>query len=160
MKDETMKSHNIPLNISDRHENYHSAYKYICKSATQVCHSKHHPNLKDVASPVTKNPPRLYVQDAKKESIEKTNKSVDGSSKLSCSKTKRLSNLDVAKLLVSRNIQRVVELMAVVQECKKEGQKDLANFIYSKPGKSLQDFLDTTWKRHNASSAIAREQTK
>ena len=65
-----MKSHNIVLNILDRHENYHSAYKYICKSDTQVCHSKH-PNLKDDASPVTKNPPRLYVQDAKKNPSKK-----------------------------------------------------------------------------------------
>ena len=88
MKEEIVKSHNVVLIFLDRHENYHSAYKYICKSDTQVCHSKHHPNLKDVGSPVTKNPPRLYVQDAKK-----TNESVDGSSKPSCSKTKRLSNL-------------------------------------------------------------------
>ena len=88
MKEEIMKSHNVVLIFLDRHENYHSAYKYICKSDTQVCHSKHHPNLKDVGSPVTKNPPRLYVQDAKK-----TNESVDGSSKPSCSKTKHLSNL-------------------------------------------------------------------
>ena len=50
--------------------------------------------------------------------------------------------------------------MAVAQERKEEGQKDLANFIYSKPAKSLQDFLDTTWKMHDASSAIAWEQTK
>ena len=49
--------------------------------------------------------------------------------------------------------------MAVAQERKEEGQKDLANFIYSKPGKSLQDFLDTIQKMHNASSAITWEQT-
>ena len=51
--------------------------------------------------------------------------------------------MDVPEFLISNNIQRVVELMAVAQERKEEGQKDLANFIYSKPGKSLQDFLDT-----------------
>ena len=50
--------------------------------------------------------------------------------------------------------------MAACQECKEVGQKDLANFIYSKRGKSLQDFVDTTWKMHNASSATAEEQTK
>ena len=71
MKEEIMKSHNVVLIFLDRHENYHSAYKYICKSDTQVCHSKHHPNLKDVGSPVTKNPPRLYVQDAKKDLSKK-----------------------------------------------------------------------------------------
>ena len=106
------------------------------------------------------NPPRLYVQDTKKKSISKTNESVDGPSKPSCSKTKRLSNLDVAEFLKCNNIQRVVEFMAVAQEHIVESQKNLANLIYSKPGKSLQDFLDTTWKMHNASSAIAWKQTK
>ena len=48
--------------------------------------------------------------------------------------------------------------MAVAQERKEEGQKDLANFIYSKTGKSLQDFLDTKWKMHNTSSTITWEQ--
>ena len=71
MKEEIMESHNVVLIFLDRHENYHSAYKCICKSDTQVCHSKHHPNLKDVGSPVTKNPPRLYVQDAKKDLSKK-----------------------------------------------------------------------------------------
>ena len=43
--------------------------------------------------------------------------------------------------------------MAVAQECKEEGQKDLANLIYSKPGKSLQDFMNTRWKMQNALEA-------
>ena len=67
--------------------------------------------------------------------------------------------MDTAEYLISRNIQRVVELMAVAKKCKEESQNDLANFIYSKPGKSLQGFVDT-WKMQNASSAIAQEQTK
>ena len=40
VKDEIMKSHNIVLNFSDRHENYHSVYKYNCKIDIQVCLSK------------------------------------------------------------------------------------------------------------------------
>ena len=50
-----------------------------------------------------------------KKSIEKSNESVDSSPKPSCSKTKRLSILDVPEFLISNNIQRVVELMAVAQ---------------------------------------------
>ena len=48
-----------------------------------------------------------------------------------------MSNLDVAKFLISNNVQKVVELIADAQEHKEEGQKDLANFIYSKPSKKL-----------------------
>ena len=160
MKDEIMKNHNKVLNFSNWHENYHSAYKYICKSDTQVCHSRQHPNLKDVGSPVTRKFTQALRAGHTKKSINKTNESVDGPSKPSCSKTKRLSNLDVAEFLKCNNIQRVVEFMAVAQEHIVESQKNLANLIYSKPGKSLQDLLDTTWKMHNASSAIAWKQTK
>ena len=116
--------------------NYHSVYKYIYKSETQTCYSKDYSNLKDVGSPLTKKSTQALCAGQKK-SINKTNESVVGSSKSSCSKTKRLSNLDVADFSISSNIQRVVELRAVTQECKKEGQKDLVNFIYSKLGKSL-----------------------
>ena len=41
-----------------------------------------------------------------KRSIGKTNESVDGSSKPLCSKTKRLSNLDVAEFLIFNNITK------------------------------------------------------
>ena len=57
-----MKSDNRVLNFSDWYENYHSAYKYICKSDTQVCYSKHHPDLKDVWSPVTKKSTQANIQ--------------------------------------------------------------------------------------------------
>ena len=67
--------------------------------------------------------------------------------------------MDTAEYLIYKNIQRVVELMAVAKKCKEEGQNDLANFIYSKSGKSSQGLVDT-WKMQNASSAIAQEQAK
>ena len=67
VKDEIMKSHNTVPNFLDWPENYHAAYKYICKSDTQVCHNKHHPNLKDVGSPVTKKSTQaLHAEHTKK----------------------------------------------------------------------------------------------
>ena len=50
VKDEIMKNNNMVLNFL----NYHSVYKYIYKSETQVCYSKDYSNLKDVGSPLTK----------------------------------------------------------------------------------------------------------
>ena len=80
VKDEIMKSHNIVLNFLDQLENYHSAY--ICKSNTQVCHSKHQPNLKDVGSLVIKKFTQALCAEHKhtqKISTNKTNESVAGS---------------------------------------------------------------------------------
>ena len=50
------------VNFSDNHDNYYSAYRYICKDDDSVHHSKHHPNLDDVASPRTKKSTRAYRQ--------------------------------------------------------------------------------------------------
>ena len=37
--------HNINVNFSDSHENYYTAYKYICKSDKSVLHSDEHLDL-------------------------------------------------------------------------------------------------------------------
>ena len=52
----------IVVNFSNNHDNYYSAYRYICKDDDSVHHSKHHPNLDDVASPRTKKSTQAYQQ--------------------------------------------------------------------------------------------------
>ena len=48
----------IVVNFSGNHDNYYSAYRYIYKDDDSVHHSKHHPNLDDVALPWTKSQPK------------------------------------------------------------------------------------------------------
>ena len=50
------------VNFSDNHDNYYSAYRYICKDDDSFHHSKHHPNLDDVASPRMIKLTRAYRQ--------------------------------------------------------------------------------------------------
>ena len=47
--------HNINVNFSDSHENYYTAYKYMCKSVESVSHSDEHPDLREIGSPKTKH---------------------------------------------------------------------------------------------------------
>ena len=54
VKESITSSEGIVVNFSDQHDNYHSAYRYICKEDTSVHHSKHHPNLENISSPRTK----------------------------------------------------------------------------------------------------------
>ena len=53
VKDNIKKTYRIVVNFSDKHDNYYSAYKYVCKSDVNVFHSKHHPELKNVGAPRT-----------------------------------------------------------------------------------------------------------
>ena len=62
MKESISLKEGIVVNFSDNHDNYYSAYRYICKDDDSVHHSKHHPNLDSVASPWTKKSTQAYRQ--------------------------------------------------------------------------------------------------
>ena len=49
----------IVVNFSDNHDNYYSAYRYICKDDDSVHQNKHQPNL-DVTSPRMKKSAHAY----------------------------------------------------------------------------------------------------
>eukprot|EP00794_Sanderia_malayensis_P006582 gene6582-7325_t len=54
VKRDITKNHNIVVNFSDSHSHYIYAYRYVCKSDTEVAHSPGHPDLSEVGSPRTK----------------------------------------------------------------------------------------------------------
>ena len=62
----------IVVNFSNNHDNCFSAYRYICKDDDSVHHSKHQPNLDDVASPQTKKSTQAYRQARKSYSQNRT----------------------------------------------------------------------------------------
>ena len=57
MKESIPSNEGIVVNFSDKHDNYYSVYRYIYRDDDYVHHSKHHPNLDNVASPGWKNQP-------------------------------------------------------------------------------------------------------
>ena len=61
VKESISSQEGIVVNFSDNHDNYYSAYRYICKDDDSVHHNKNHPNL-DVASPRIKKSTQTYRQ--------------------------------------------------------------------------------------------------
>ena len=60
--------------------------------------------------------------------------------------------------MLKHNIRRETELLSEANSRKTEGQKDLANFILSKSTKTVTDLIiENTWKMHNASKVLERE---
>ena len=70
VKDSITSSEGIVVNFSDQHDNYHSAYRYICKEDTSVHHSKHHRNLENISSPRTKKSTKAYRDSRKAKSSD------------------------------------------------------------------------------------------
>ena len=162
----------IVVHFSDRHDNYYSAYKYVCKSDQSVLHSKHHPNLKEIGSPQTKNSTKAYRaacaarkrRSAANETANNVNEpddsassSAESSGSSNSKKPKRLSNLDVSDFILEHKITSDTQLFAAANSRKQEGQRDLAGYVLSKNPKSLLELINNTWKLKNASDEIERE---
>ena len=142
------EKHGIIVNFSD-HEGYYSAYCYISKYDETVFHSRGHPNLDEVGSPRTKRCQQSYrKRRSAGQSEEKT-----GHAK----KIQRLSNLEVFDFIVKEEIKTETELLAVANEQRQEGKKDLANFVLSRTSKSLNDLIEQTWKMRKASLTLERQ---
>ena len=167
VKDRVFESHGAVLHFSESHDNYYTAYKYVCKSDKNVFTSEGHPNLNEIGSPRTKHCIKSYRNKRKQEQNDKQNCSDNKNEQNSenknehnsanKNKVKRLSNLDVSEFMVANNIQNPKELFAVANERKNEGSKDLANFVLSRSTKSLSELIENTWQMENAKTQLVRE---
>ena len=98
------------VNFSDPHENYYTAYKYICKSDKYVLHSDEHPDLREIGSHKTKHCMRPYQRK------HKLNKTTTSQEKQKQNKVCRLSKLDVCEFAGENNIHTDIELFAKAKE--------------------------------------------
>ena len=145
-------SYKVVVNFSESHDNYYSAYKYICKTDTEVFHSAEHPNLKEIGSPRTKMSTKAY-----RKSKQRNAEQQEEHSSQQIKKPKRLSNYEVSEFLVENTVKNTTELFAKANEQKKAGKTDLANFILSRSSKALNDLIDNTWAMEGASAKITRK---
>ena len=65
VKNSVKKSHGTVLHFSDKHDNYPSAYHYICRTNKNIAHSIGQLNLTQIGSPGTKKCVSTYCQKRK-----------------------------------------------------------------------------------------------
>ena len=148
------RKHGIVAHFSD-HDGYYTAYKYISKCDEKSNHSLNHPNLNEIGSPKTKNFQRAYCQrpSGSQAGTNTGQNNLEPDSK----RMKRLSNIDVSELIVKYNIKNQTELLAIANEQKEEGKKDLAGFVLSRSSKSPDELVQQTWRMNDASSTLKRQ---
>ena len=146
-KNEIYNKHKIVIHFSE-HENYYSAFRYISKYDTEIYLSSEHPNLQKIGSPNTKHCHKMYARRRSEAS---------SSSKVSNTKSKRLSNLDVSDFIVQNKIKTQTQLLATANIQKEEGKRDLASFVFSRTSKSLDELISQTWKMQNAQITLERQ---
>ena len=148
-KIEIYNKHKIVIHFSE-HENYYSAFRYISKYDTETYLSSEYPNFQKIGSPNTKHCHKMYGRRRSEAS---------SSSKVSNTKSKRLSNLDVSDFIVQNKVKTQKQLLATTNIQKEEGKRDLASFVFSCTSKSLHELISQTWKMQNAQITL-EQQTK
>ena len=140
-------SHGIVLNFSDSHDHYISAYRYLCKSDSDVAHSEEHPNLKDISSPQTKKSiaGNRAASRKRKSNISNQNEAVTASHSKGKQINRRLSNSNVADFITKNNIKTYTQLFSSAEKRKQEGQIDLAEFIFQHSEKNLRELIEKAW---------------
>ena len=145
----------ISINFATKNCGYVAAYRYVCKnkSIEEVLHSTNHSNLKTIGTPKTAKAMRRYSEGRREKRKSKTNDENCNKS----SKIKRLSNSDVASLMVAENIRTENGLMRLAYQRNENGESDLQNFILNKSRKALSDLVATTWQIQIAPTVAERQ---
>jgi len=146
-KNHLVNTYGATVHFSDDHDSYYSAYRYICKTDTEVYHSEGHPNLKEAASPKTKH--------CIKANRNKRKSSADKPAAEQSHKPQRLTAYSVSKFLVEHNIKNKTALFAVAKEQQKDGKEDLINFCLNY--KNIELLIENTWDLEAAPSKVQKE---
>ena len=156
VKNTITKKYGIVVNFSD-HDQYIYAYRYVCKTDRDIVHSDNHPDLSLVGSPRTKASTAALREAGRKRKSAATNVN-NGESTANKRGKARLSNLEVADFIVTKNITTVERLYAIADARKQEGESDLASFLFSRTQKSIEELITKSWMLKQASSEIHRDE--
>ncbi len=155
VKNEITKKYGIVVNFSDTHNHYIYAYRYVCKSDKEVVLSESHPDLSEVGSPRTKASTTAHREASKKR--KSTGDMQESAARKSSKVKRRLSNLEVSDFILRHNIRGIQELFSKADDRKKNGECDLANFLFSRTQKFIDELISKSWMLQQASSDLARE---
>ncbi len=164
-----MDEYGISVHFSSRHENYYSAYDYATKfDKAASFHSEGHPPLADSRSPRTKLPSKARMtasQEAKRQRRESSTDSASASTSSATDSSKpkpkrrRLSNLEMQKMIVANKIHTDNELWALAKRQSDEGREDFTEAILGKKDAQRESMIVNAWKLEESLSTLEREKS-
>ena len=141
----------VRVNLSDRHDNYYSAWRYTTKEESSSLQSTNHPDLRNVGPPITTNASCALRERRLGEGDEDTSNK-KGKQKRSLS----IFDVHVSQIAVERGIKTRLELVALASRQEREGKTHLAQFIANRGSKAVEEALSIGWEMENAESDLAR----
>lgn len=156
-----LKNHyGIDVNFADRKDpNYTAAFRYLCKFSRHVAMSPNHPapeTLLNGRSPRTSKASRTNI--AKRRSVpDSSGATCSRSADPTPAKQRRLSKVDVMKIIQDENIRNETEFLALAKTQSSEGKPDLEEFVARTPEKSYRELISKTWKLAAAPGLVKRK---
>jgi len=143
IRDHIEATYGINVHFSNRHSNYFTAWKYVCKEDEAPLQSDDHPDLSDpprtqAASQSTQSSQELVVVPSRKR------------------KRVRMSNYDFSRLMRDKKLKSRTEVLAFASMQEREGKSDLAEFIFNRSKKALEELIQTSLDFETAEADLER----
>ena len=133
VKNYVQQKYGIVINFSG-HTGYHTAFNYVVKEDSSFITSSNHPE--------TVSPPKTSKATRKK--------AAKNPSKEKMMKSKRLSNFDVANIIVENKLRSRLDVLVRAKSSFEKGDRRLYEFVLNRGDKKLNDLLDTVWELETA----------
>ena len=165
----------IYIHFSNRHVNYYTAWLYTTKDRHYI-QSPDHPDLANSGPPRTMSASQARKQrsvsaatsdhddesssaaseeerDGRENEIEEGRQA---SKAVKRKRSRRLSSFEVSKIIIDKGIRNRTELLALANVQKAEGKTDLAEFVFNRGNRVVEEVIATSWEMENASDVIER----
>ena len=167
----------INANFQSFHSGYKDAFEYVTKEDKDFVKSPQHPRLIPRYCSKAMRPPKRSLeypddpaellidgfqqdsQDAQEFSQQPTSSrtSENQSSHPVQAKVRKLSNVEVGKIIIEQNIHTDLELCALAKTTSNNQQPELAHWLMNHSNeKARNDVIKTAWKMHSAEEAIVQ----
>ena len=129
-------THNIVVNFSGRHPNYYSAYRYVIKEDEDAVYSDNHPLLNN--PPATQAALEVLTQGTRRKRR----------------RADRLTNYEVGEIVRANHLKTRLHLLAFAEKQRAEGKTDLAEFVFNRGKKNIEEIISTSWEMAGAEAAL------
>ena len=133
---------------------YAWAYRYATKTDRHAYHSPAHPSLERIQLNWEKTRAASSSQNAKKNSAQ-SSQSTSTNKSPPPKRRKGLTNEDVGDYCREKNIRTVDELLADAEIRKRNGDKTLSSYVYSRSVKTLGELIDMAWRMARAVAKVS-----
>ena len=129
-----------------------TAYKYD----ENIHHSPNHPNLGEVRSSRTKGCHRAYHQKRASKRVSSSTRTHQSHEKYLYpdKKIKKLSNIDVSEFIQKHNIKDQTSLLAIANNQKEQGKKDLVQYGFSHSSRNIDELIKQTCRMKGAAKVL------